>query len=280
MVNEKMLALSKSHTPLALSDALPFSCQGCGHLCCGNLSTPIHVMPPEYIRIQWYLQRNPAARDTFSGNPFIYDLEHISGLPYLKLNFDSFSYQGQLICACSFLYASTIDAESVLMCAIHPARPHTCRIFPIGMVTDGWYGNKPLQTSYHIMSYCPGFEIPDPDMKIIAGYLPPSEKQTVQNWLEQQMDSILHEEMLFYFFEVITYYHHRGWHLPTYEHPHQAKLDEASYNELAGVFYEIPPLPENPADDHTVIMQHLKHFRDDAETIVNDAIHRSKLSFF
>jgi len=280
MPNEAMRLLSKSHDPLRLNDPLPFACRGCGHLCCGNLATPIHVMPPEYLRIQWHLERNPLLRKQFNHKQlFIYDPEHVSGLPIMKLALNEYLLADKTSYTCPFLVRNGGSEDApIVQCAIHPARPHTCRVFPIGMLMDGWYGRKPGKTSYHIMSYCPGFETPGDGEITIEGYSPPSLNHTLLTWLNGQLDNQLFEEITFHFFEVITYYYDKGWHLPTGENA-GGRLTEQAYNELAGVFYELPNLAPEPDQYHDVIMQRLSFLRDEAETIIQEAMYRSNLSF-
>lgn len=280
MPNEAMLSLSRSHAPLCLNDPLPFACRGCGNLCCGNLITPIHIMPPEYIRIQWHLERNPPLRKEFSFKQlFTYDAEHVSGLPILKLALNDYLLGDKISYACPFLVRNADnDGTPIVQCAIHPARPHTCRVFPIGMMMDGWYGRKPVKTSYHIMSYCPGFESPEDNEVTIHGYSPPSINQSLQTWLNGQIDNSLYNEITFHFFEVMTYYYDKGWHLPTGENA-VGSLTEQAYNELAGIFYEVPDLPSDPLQDHVTIMEREAYLCDQAETIIQEVMYRSNLNF-
>lgn len=280
MPNETMLSLSKSHAPLRLNDPLPFACRGCGHLCCGNLATSIHVMPPEYIRIQWHLERNPALRNEFSFKQlFTYNPEHVSGLPVMKLAFNDYLMGDKTAYACPFLVRNVGSEDApIVQCAIHPARPHTCRVFPIGMMMDGWYGRKPVKNSYHIMSYCPGFETPKDGEITIQGYSPPPLNQTLQTWLNGQLDNQIYEEVTFHFFEVMTYYYEKGWHLPTKENA-AGRLTDKAYNELTRVFYEVPKPSSEPGQDHATIMERLAYLCDQAEIIIQEAIYRSNLSF-
>ena len=275
-----MLELAKKHAPLNKEDKLPFSCRGCGNYCCGDLKTPIHVLPPEYIRIQWYLQRNPGAQAALPDIPcFIYDYEHVSGLPVLKLNFHVLLWLGYNLHACPFLAMQEEgDSSMMLTCLIHPARPHTCRIFPVGMTMEGSQIRNGITTSYYMMSYCPGFEMPPPDEKTLPGYEPPSMSQTVEDWLDRQMDKDQYEEMLYHFFDVMSYYYHQGWHLSMPGSP--GSFTPAMYQELSKVFYYVPDPPEHEKEDHEQIMKILEGFKMQASTIIRSLDKPSTLSLF
>jgi hypothetical protein len=166
----------------------------------------------------------------------------------------------------------------LLICLIHPARPHTCRIFPVGMTMDGSPNTSDITTSYYMMSYCAGFEIPSPGEKTLPGYEPPSMDQTVEDWLNQEMDKDQYEEILYYFFNVLSYYYHQGWHTSV---PGSAgSLTPAMYQELSKVFYHVPDPPENERDDHEQIMKYLKGLREQSSMIIRSVGEGSTLSLF
>ncbi len=275
-----MLELAKKHAPLEKKDSLPFSCRGCGNYCCGDVKTPIYVLPPEYIRIQWHLRRHPEAQAAIPNSPcFSFDEEHVSGLPVMKLNFRQLMWQGFGLQACPFLAVQEEEgASTVLICLIHPARPHTCRIFPVGMTMEGTSINSGITTSYYVMSYCPGFELPSPGEKTIPGYQPPSMSQTVADWLDNQMNKDQFEEILYHFFEVMNFYYMHGWHLSRPDSP--GSLTPAAYQELSRVFYNVPDPPADESKDHDAIMKFMLGLRTQAAQIVQNARQRSTISLF
>lgn len=275
-----MMELAKKHAPLKREDSLPFSCRGCGNYCCGDLKTPIYVLPPEYIRIQWHFLRHPEAQAAIPNSPcFTYDEEHVSGLPVMKLSFRQLMWQGFGLQACPFLAVHEKEgASTVMTCLIHPARPHTCRIFPVGMTMEGASLKSGITTSYYMMSYCPGFEMPNPTEQTLPGYQPPSIAQSVGDWLDNQMDNDQYEEILYHFFEVMNHYYKQGWHLSL--PGSTGSLSQAAYQELSKVFYNVPNPPADDRKDHEEIMKFLTGLRTQAAQIVQYAQQRSSISLF
>lgn len=275
-----LLEKARKRATLQRNELLPFSCRGCGNYCCSNLPDPIYVLPPEYIRIQWYIKRNPASQAALLKHSiYSYDNEHVSGLPVLQLDFHDLMWQGHSIRACPFLAVREEEgASELLTCLIHPARPFTCRIFPIGMAMEGFTVEKEVSTSYYLMSFCPGFEMPAPGERNLPGYHPPSPTQTVGDLLDDQMDADQFEEVLYHFFDVMSHYYHQGWHL---DRPGMSgTLTPAMYEALGRVFYRVPDPPQDESEDHEQIVQFLHGLRNQAEEIMQMVRRPPTLSLF
>jgi Fe-S-cluster containining protein len=257
----------KNGIPIQPEAFFPFACLGCGDVCCRNLATIIHATTPEYIRIIWHLMRNPAAgKYLHPETQFVLDRHFVTGLPIMKLI--TIPPRG----ACPLAYQSDeegMDPEQYL-CAIHPARPSDCRLFPLIMTNTRSLDDTPLQTEYFVINYCPGFDLPRPGQHVYPGYTVPDTAQTAQTWVDGQISQEFKEEILYNFFDVVSYYYFHGWYLPSEERP-DGKLDETTFDRLAHILFEIPPPPADRAEDHQVIMQRLLFLRENMESIIDIA---------
>jgi len=145
---------------------------------------------------------------------------------------------------------------------------------------DNWDGHHSAQVTYNMMSYCPGFEAPTPSEQTISAYTLPPPNQTVQDWVNKQIHRLQYHEILFHFFEVMTFYYEMDWHLPTRTDPLYGSLNLKEYDELALEFYHVPPPPEREEQDHHAIMLRLRALRYQAERIMRQVRQRAKLSLF
>ncbi|MBN1889991.1 MAG: hypothetical protein JW850_18490, partial [Thermoflexales bacterium] len=105
-----------------------------------------------------------------------------------------------------------------------------------------------------------------PGEAVPPGYVPPDPGQTVRDWVTAQCDPEQDEEKAFYMGSVIPAFMAAGAHAST-EH-NTGKLTEKAVLAMGErLFYNPPPAPGNPAQDHEVIMEWLAFLRDSAAAI-------------
>jgi Fe-S-cluster containining protein len=253
--------------PINSSALFPFSCRGCGHVCCQHLAQPLYVSPPEYIRIQWHFERHPEIREQFQNVTFFEDApDYFDGVPAIRV-------REVIPGVCPFILptGSEEDTNQPVLCSIHPVRPSDCRLFPLNMTNALTEDNSNIETLFEIANICPGFETPDENDPLLSVYTPIRTNQTVQNWFDNQLPFDFFEEILISYLSVLTTYRALGWHLPTPAAP-QGKLNEVTYPNLLEVFYSVPPCPQDPEHEHSIILDRLKYLVENLQPIIEKVL--------
>ena len=237
---------------------LGFSCRGCGQLCCVNQD--IFLTPPEFARIDWFLQRNAHFEKRLRdhniqwANLFI---GHSTGLPGMNLAFLPFNSQKpERGTYCPFLSPvvrqvnGAPEPTGMHWCGLHHARPGACRIYPVGRISTD--GNSNIR--FVIVNRCPGFEASPKGTPLPPGYAPPDARQTVNDWLRDQLLPDLEVERDFYIYSVIDALMSVRCHAPTDDNPDGTLTDDEAIALGVDVIYNVPPAPADPANDHATLM--------------------------
>ncbi len=256
------LEFSNRLDTIAADASLGFSCRGCGQLCCVNQD--IFLTPPEFARIDWFLQRNPHFQqrlrdhnvqwaEMFVGNS--------TGLPNMKLAFLPFAaHEKEKGSYCPFLspvnqqVAGKAQPTGMHWCGLHHARPGACRIYPVGRISTDSNGTN----RFVIVNRCPGFEAAPANTPLPPGYAPPDAKQTVNDWLRQEMLPALESEREFYIYHVVDALITAHAHAPTDDNPEGVLTDDESIALGLNLLYKPPAPPVDPTDDHAVMMAWLE----------------------
>jgi Fe-S-cluster containining protein len=246
---------SVSNTPF------PFACRGCGKLCCAD--TDVLVSPPEAACIAWYLKRE----HILLKNPRwgTLSLGGSTGLPVLKLAFAPWKEAPGAHRYCPFLVPLP-GHENAARCGVYPARPAPCRLFPLGRLIRLDDNTE----SYIVMERCPGFEPPTPGEPLPEDYQPASPGQTRESWARKHANPEQDAEKRLYV-EVIQAYMERGLHAPTRDSPTGLLSIESSLFLGQSLFYNLPPAPADPAQDHQTITGWL-HFLREARDRVREML--------
>lgn len=267
------LATFLAGAQLTAESPLGFSCRGCGHLCC--VDNEVFLTPPEAARVTWFLRRRPAleARLREAGIAWgVLFIGESTGLPNLKLNrlpVDARQPAGRSYC----VFLSPISADrgvgprptGLYGCGIHSARPGACRLFPVGRV-DLRGADHPDQTRYGIVARCPGFEAAPAGEPLPPGYRPPDPLQTVGDWVATQLDPQQEVERSSYLTEVIPALRAAGLHAPTADSPDGRLDDEAALNLGYDRLFNPPAPPDDPREDHAVLMEWMETLTSDIGT--------------
>ena len=255
--NNNFARLMASKNQVAPGDPMPFSCRGCGRLCC--VDQDILTMPPEAWRINWSLARQglgdliPYWGDTFPGGS--------SGVPVRMIRFVGPGGRGHCLCPFSLPAPRRQGADAsklLLRCQVREARPNACRIYPLGRIGCTDPDTRTVSfAGYRVMAGdCPGWAPAGRGKLVLAGYAPAPEGQTVADWVRAQIPDWVDEERDAYL-AVLDELTARRLHAPTGDNP-DGKLSEHLAVYLMGpLLYIEPPVPEDPADDHRVVMGNL-----------------------
>ena len=232
---------------------LPFSCQGCGHKCC--VGQTILLTPPEASRIIWFLYRNRISVGQWASC----FLGGSTGFPLLQLEMallDPENPDSPEVCPFLRFVGSNGKWNGLALCAIRDARPCVCRIYPTGRLTN-LQGDE-ATVEYIIANRCQGFELPAHGQAVPDGYCPPDPKQTIEDWVRSQTDPEQEEEKNFYMLDVLRAFLEARIHAPTENSP-DGILTEQQAIDLGQMFiYNVLKAPDDPADDHKVIMAWLR----------------------
>ncbi len=240
-----------------------FSCKGCGALCCVNKD--IILNPPEFLRIQWYLQRE------MTGNidPAQWAQMHIghsSGLPVLTIRNIAVSQQ---ISVCPFLKKIPLGHHPLAACTIHESRPLVCRIYPFGRVKylQEHETHQKGNVDYMVFGRCPGFSPPQPEETIMIGYTPIDQCQTVEEWVSEQMPPDLRSELDYWQDKLLPMLFDKGLRAAGVG----GILSEEEVFSLGRILYPFMKAPDDPADDHRVIGLFLRSVADFTDQMVGIA---------
>lgn len=268
--------------PISPADHFPFSCRGCGHLCCTDQT--ILLTPPEAARIMWFLARTP---DVTERVETLYHGEWAeifpggsTGMATLRIAFHPKNPkrpQGDRVCPfLALVFGGDPQNPKFLdmgWCTVRGARPGACQIYPLGRVmmldpnTCGTAVPRVAAQEYRILTRCPGFERPQPGEALPPGYAPAPADQTVLSWSAGQLNAEAEAEKNLYLFRVVGEFIKRGLHAPTPDNP-DGRLSDAHAIQLGtDILYNPPPPPADPAEDHRTIMTWLETILDGIEEI-------------
>lgn len=272
-----------------LSDPFPFSCRGCGQFCC-TMDTTL-ITPPESARINWYIERNPELKQAFDttgtkwGELFI---GSDTGLPLVKLHMLPFGDDDSGIKVCPFLGIVMEDGVDnnpnwmeMAWCAIYEVRPAACRWYPLGRMVsfDKSVDDMPalkfpekFEWEYKIMHRCDGFTSPLLDkLPAPPWYKCVTETQTVDDYVKDMTNQDVSDEVEFYMRDVMPAWIAQHLHLATKNLPDgYIKLEMVILVLGQKIMYNQPPAPDNPEDDHKIIMEWLESLRAFPEKILKD----------
>lgn len=252
-----------------------FACKGCGMLCCNDKQ--ILITPPEYIRIAWALAKDEKLKN-YALREGVFASVHVgsrSGMPVMMIRnvplFPNSEEQLGLYCPFFSPFAQKVGDYVNLhgelgRCSIHDARPGVCRIYPYGTVRLADSGDPVFYTK---VEHCPGFEPIRSGDLVVESYKAPGD-ETVAQWVEAQRPAELTKEVMTYHKKVSSPFMEAGLH---------AREDgliksDAAVQVLTSMFYNsVPQEPENPADEHNMIVawiDNLAGLKDDMVEFYNN----------
>lgn len=235
-----------SHQPSSGQTPFPFACRGCGKLCCADKN--VLVSPPEAARIAWYLEREGMDQDYPRSQWGALVLGSSTGLPVLRLNFAQRPEEPDGPRYCPFL-SLTPDSPDHGMCRVHPARPVSCRLYPLARLYD--LHNQVER--YALLERCPGFDQAEPGEPTPPGYEPAPADQTVEGWASRSVQPEMDVEKRRYV-RVLEAYLRLGLHAPTRDNRNGQLSEQAALFLGRVLFYRLPAPPQEPNQDHAAIL--------------------------
>ena len=231
---------SRIVAPEALNE---FECQGCGLYCC--LDKTIILRPSEYYRISWFLQRHAIPLRT--GQWAAIGIGGMSGTPVARIAFEPTETGGPLICP---FVQPVFDQDGRLRypqarCAIYEQRPGPCRIYPYGRGEVRDPDTDEFHQILSIVERCEGFDAPLQAPQTVAEFVQASRPPD----FAAEIDTC--NRLLYRFAQ-------SGLHEPTPDNPSSILPAGLAFGLLAPLLYTAPSCPQDPAEDHTVIVAHLE----------------------
>jgi Fe-S-cluster containining protein len=227
----------------------PFACRGCGKLCCADKN--VLVSPPEAARLAWHLERQGLDQTYPLSQWGALVLGSSTGMPVLKLNFKRHDDEPDGPRYCPFL-SPVPDSPSHALCQVHPARPASCRLYPLARLFDL---QKQVER-FALLERCPGFEQAEPREPTPPAYEPAPAEQTVERWASRSVHPEMDDEKRRYV-HVLQAYLRLGLHAPTRDNPNGQLSEQAALFLGRVMFYRLPAPPQEPNQDHAAILNWL-----------------------
>ncbi|MCJ7625890.1 MAG: YkgJ family cysteine cluster protein [Anaerolineaceae bacterium] len=226
-------------------DPFPFSCRGCGHICCTKTSRLL-LHPASAARLDWAYQESAELREVLSKQKARWASLGVCSETGVPLMMIIPARQTEDTYYCPFLIPE-METENdhmvysgIASCAIHQIRPSVCRLFPLGRRVV--IGEPGLQVEYRLMMKCPGFEAEGSDDPVYPGYQPPDESRSVKDWIEDSFPAHIQVEEEFYYQRIVIALRKTNLRMSTKQAGEGILNEQQTINLGINLVYN-PPLP-------------------------------------